>query len=101
MIEYVVRMVIALIVIAPLAWLVTTWVANKSAVSQSQRSMKIVEAVALGANKKIVLIEVAGRLLVVGVSQRDVRLLTELPAQAQAVEQKGGREGLEREETSD
>lgn len=68
-----------LLLLVPLAYLVTKMYGQRSPFGGQGRMMRIVESVSVGPGKSICLVEVPGnRVLVVGITAQQIRVLTEL-----------------------
>lgn len=71
------RVVVALILILPLTvWVTRTY--SRKAAGGPGHVLRVIDSVSLGPNKNISLVEVGDRLLVVGSTPQQVRLLSEL-----------------------
>lgn len=72
------RLLMALVVILPLVYGVTYLYSRRMTAGRSGRALKVIDAVHLGPNRSIVLLEVAGRVLVIGVTPHHIATLAEV-----------------------
>lgn len=85
------RVALALALLAPLVYVVTRAYARRLALGGSVRAMRVVDALGLGPNRAVYLVEVGERLLVLGVTSQQVTLLAEVtdPEAVAALKERG------------
>lgn len=76
--ETALKLIGALIIILPLAYLATRLYALRLAGSRRQRALRVVDAITLGPQRSIYLVEVGDRILVIAATQRHMTLLSEI-----------------------
>jgi flagellar protein FliO/FliZ len=87
--ESIITLVLVLAVVFYLTWLTTRFVAGKSRMGMG-RFMKVVDRMAIGQDKSILVVKIGGSYCVVGVSSHDMRLIKTLSEEeAEAFETQG------------
>lgn len=74
----VLRLVLALVVLLPLVYVVTLLYSKRLSSAGAGKVLKVLDAVHLGPNRSIILLEVGDRVLVVGATPHQVTTLAEL-----------------------
>jgi len=97
-VELVLRMLVALLLMAPLVWFVTRAYARKSLFRVGGRSLKIVESISLGPQRSLIVVEAAGRYLLLGLSTGRIVLLREFSSEEWGSARDGERESARDEE---
>lgn len=72
------RLVLALLILLPLVYGATLLYSKRMGPGGSGRALKMIDAIHLGPNRTICLIEVEGRILVIGATQHHISTLAEL-----------------------
>lgn len=72
------RLAVALLVVLPLAYGMTYLYSRRMTASRSGRALRLIDAVHLGSHRSIVLLEVAGRVLVIGATPHHIATLAEV-----------------------
>ncbi|HEX6970805.1 MAG TPA: flagellar biosynthetic protein FliO [Limnochordia bacterium] len=76
------RTFVVLILLLPAIYWVTRWYARRALGSREAAWMRVIETIALGPQRHVCLIEVAGKVLVLGVTPQAITLLTEVDDEA-------------------
>lgn len=72
------RVVLALAILVPAAYLVTKAFSRQASRWAKGRAVRVIDTAVLGPNRSVHLVEVAGRVLVVGATPEQVTLLSEI-----------------------
>lgn len=73
-----VRVILVLILLVPLAYFATRLYGKKVVGASRSGALRVIEVVPLGSGRTLCLVDVAGRLLLLGVTTHQVNLITEI-----------------------
>lgn len=95
LLEAALRVAVALAILIPLVVVATRFAARPFGIRASGRSLRLLESLAIGPHRSISLVEVGGRILVVGATPEHISLLAELtdPEEVQSLLDRAQGEG--------
>jgi len=95
------RLLVVLVLLALGAWGVGQWLRRRPALVSANRQLRVVTAVAVGTRERVVLLEVEGEKVLIGVSPQGITPLWQKSFAQTLAEQKGASQRAEpREENS-